>query len=445
MAVGKYKKFADWDKLDSFYGHKIAAFSVIFDNIMSRTFCSCGKTFSGCLNFCDCGNPVQMQFVSYDMDDNFKIIEEVDKTTGEISFYLEDFFFDKKNPKELMLDNSKTLLLKNKGKEYQVYELDNVNYLYEDEVKKYFLKRIPELEFYEDIKFWYDKSVSLGYKIGASLQNIKNFDETNYPILYNDSKIYQYPYLFTCILNELLDGRFEDNSLVNFFEKNMWLDIKYMDIFNYNVYKSCNNSSGYLFCMIKNSITFLEEKIKEPGLFKGKESLLELIYHYVFNHMLTLTEGLSIINNIDSILKNPKSPKCFSWDWKYFDTWGHKASDPLFKDFFKVEYIDFFEIYLKENISLIDNKVDIIMNFIETIRNMTENKIPFKEENFKIKNYNWNFTCQTMAEFYKLPADKVSLFLDMFEKSPIDALELVENRRKLTPKQLNAIIDKLGK
>ena len=71
--------------------------------------------------------------------------------------------------------------------------------------------------------------------------------------------------------------------------------------------------------------------------------------------------------------------------------------------------------------------------------------IPVKADNFKIKNYNWITTNKLMASEYKLPEQKVELFLDMFETNPLESLELISNRKKLTEKQIFALIDKMAK
>lgn len=442
MAVGKYKKFIKWDELENFYGHSIPAFSVTFDNVMSRTFCSCGKTFAGCRETCECGTPVQMHFERYwmlDRDDTAKIYSRT-FPTGETKYFLEFINFSEPNDKELSLTTSKVLLLEVKGKKYEVCDFSKIEYQHRNLVKDFLLKEIPTLNFYEDIKFWYDKAVALDYDIDRILKYLSIFDDVHYPKLHTDLKIYQYPYITLKFLLE----KAKDDSLTNLFVDYCSLSIKYMDVMNYNMYLGIGkgyDENRY----ISNRIYSLKKFETGEKKFNGSDSLLNLIIHYAFNHLLSGKEAITILENLNSIYDNPGNPRFFPYNYKYSYSYYRDKNDPYFDEFFKVEYLEFFEIYLKENISLVENKVDIIYNFIEVIRKMYDNKIPFKEENFKIKNYNWILTSKNMAETYKLPADKVSLFLDVFEKSPIDALELVENRRKLTTKQLNEIINKMSK
>ena len=110
-----------------------------------------------------------------------------------------------------------------------------------------------------------------------------------------------------------------------------------------------------------------------------------------------------------------------------------------YDDFFKNEYLEFFPIYLKENISSL--KSNYFLHFLEKIQIMVNYKIPIKEENFKIRNFNYYMNHALLSEKYRLPQGKVDLFLDMFEVNPLEAMTMVSNRRKLTKKEQDAFLE----
>ena len=74
---------------------------------------------------------------------------------------------------------------------------------------------------------------------------------------------------------------------------------------------------------------------------------------------------------------------------------------------------------------------------------MLDNDIPLKENNFKLKTYNYYLNTFKLAEVYKIPEGKVNLFLDMFEKNPLEATSLIKNRRKLTDKEIEQFLKKI--
>ena len=451
MAVQKFKKVENWELLETFFDCKIPAFSLIIDNVMSRTFCKCGKTYAGLRERCDCENPVTKKFDYCEVSSTAKFYYklETDKygnNEGEMQFFMDRLTFDLSDSSKLRFV-LKTVPIVSIGKDYfieqDVKEARYIRQLEDDFTFDDYLKaNISKHPFYDCFRFWYEINVRKSTSTLECLEQVVDFKKNN-PILYGDSQINQYPYLTSYFLGAYCG--MHDNTLKNLYLKYIGKDEQYMDAVNYYLMKNSKNVYWSNPSTLLQRISFFYDLSDSRNQLKEKKDLLDLVKHYIFNHMLTLVEAYNILNLISSIIENPSRPRQFTYDYKYFDGWNHKKSDPIFEDFFDVSYLDFFDTYLKENISIVEDKIQIVYDFIDRIREMKESSIPIKRDNFKVKNYNWNLTNKKMAEAYKLPESKVSLFLDMFECNPLDALELIENRRKLTPKQIDSIIDKLSK
>lgn len=455
MAIQKYKKVENWNYLEDYLDSQIPAFSIVIDKVMSRTFCKCGKAYVGIKDRCDCGNPVTKTFDYYSVSRTAKFYHsfETDKygnPSGEMQFYMDRLTFDLSDRSKLKFELEKILLFR-VGKDYFIDEdLNSARYTtpYDNQMnlENYVLQNISKHPFYDSFKYWFELRLYSSENLIGLLKNVIQFPSSA-PILYNDAQIKQYPYLAAYFIRK--PGVYGINEeLKTLYQKHIFNDEQYMDVVNYYFMKIKNTSSSVYHSNVTNILNTIKNfsDIKNTeNVFYGKENLFNLINHYILNHMLSLDEAFNILNMLAAIINNPSNPRCFSYDYKYSHSYYHKNCDPFFEDFFDISYIDFFDTYLKENISIIEDKNKFVFDFIDRIRDMKDCSIPIKRDNFKIKNYNWNITNKKMAEFYKLPEDKVSLFLDMFEKNPLDSLELIENRRKLTPKQIDAIIDKLGK
>ena len=70
-------------------------------------------------------------------------------------------------------------------------------------------------------------------------------------------------------------------------------------------------------------------------------------------------------------------------------------------------------------------------------------KIPITKENLKLKNMNYFLNKERLSSTYRIPEDKAECFVDLFEKDPLKAIELLENRRKMTKKQLDSFINEM--
>ena len=173
--------------------------------------------------------------------------------------------------------------------------------------------------------------------------------------------------------------------------------------------------------------------------------------------MISWWEGLKAIKQIDSIQQDLKEtsyrctfPKYFDTEWKYckpetsydWDKEKYKNRED-FREFFDKKYLEFFPIFLKENVS--SYKKDLIPLFIEKIKTMIDYKISIKEENFKVKTFNFLVNQACLGEKYRMPQGKVDLFLDMFEVNPLEAMKLLANRRKLTKKEQEEFLNTMLK
>ena len=199
-------------------------------------------------------------------------------------------------------------------------------------------------------------------------------------------------------------------------------------------------------CNIVSFIKYLDEK---------KTGYEDLMFHYVQNGMILWKEAWGCLEEIYSIQNDLEEGNSYSYsgapmnfpkNWKYFkptsySSWYSSDFDKHidFRSFFRKDYLEFFPIYLKENIA--NRKTTIFLGFIEQIKTMVDHKIPIVANNFKIKTYNFLINQSCLAETYRLPQEKVDLFLDMFEVNPIKAMELIANRRKLTKKEQKDFLD----
>lgn len=453
MAVQKYRKVDGYNVLESFAGTKIPAFSLFINKTFSRTYCSCGKSYAGIKERCDCGNPVTHHFDYNDSASNLKFYckKEVDRDgvkDGKLIIGYSHISFDSSSgyPSTMKIHASKQdiYVISKDGFE----ALNRFPFKWNDYgFYKYVSKCFEEWVHFDEYKFWYEK-IKAFHSGDYAAENSVNF-EYKIPNLYKDPQIYQYPYLTAYYIDE---SRFKTyKNLSDFFTNRVSIDVAHMDIINYylyTIYEKRKNGELSYYDRYSNAETLLKDFQKyTDGSYDGSyiEGSINLINHYVYNHLMALDEAVMIFKLLDGIIENPSKPKNFPYDYKYFTGYYHKDKDPFLIDFFRVEYLQYFEIYLKENVSITTNKANLPYAFIERIRQMTDLKIPIKEDNFKIKNFNWLVTSKKMAPSYKLPENKVELFLDMFETSPIDALELISNRRKLTEKQIFALIDKMAK
>ncbi len=454
MAVQNYRKINSYDKIEKFKGCKVPAFSLFINKTLSRTYCSCGKAYAGIKDRCECGNPVTEHFEYDNSAQNIKFFckKEVDREgnkDGKLIVGYEYLRFDtsKGYPKEMVAEYYKndSFIISKDGFE----KISGFPFRYNDfGFYKFIKKCFKEWVFYNEYSFWFEKLEVFHSDISA-VEMTLNFEYT-YPQIYNDPTIFQYPYLIAYCLDE---SRFSSyKSFKDYFLDRISKDVSHMDILNYYLYTIYEKEKGqkdlYSYGYRTSATNLLCDYIKVTSLsYEGSyiEESVNLIKHYVSNHMLTIAEALSILKLLNSIIDNPTKPKEFSYDYKYFDTYYHKEKDPYLKDFFRVEYLEFFHIFLKENVSIVEEKGLLPYLYIERLRKMKDLGIPVKADNFKIKNYNWITTNKLMASEYKLPEQKVELFLDMFETNPLESLELVSNRRKLTEKQIFALIDKMAK
>lgn len=446
MAIQKFKKVENWENLETFLDKKVHGFSIYWSKQLARTYCKCGKAYVGQIEKCECGNQITESFYFYSGNlqkfySKYKI-DVYGEENSELNIYLKHLKFNS-------LDSNKTLsidiennLICSIGKDY-FKKTSFRSYYNRDEFDNFLHEEIIKHPYYDSFKFWYEKLI---YK-NPYTKNVNNsfnaieriFNlEMDFPKIMKDDKIYQYPYFTAYIISR--DSSYED-SFDDFVNLRFGKDaFEYLECLNYFLmYNDYGRNDINSFFRFKQYI--FENKINCK---KFRDSL-NLINHYVLNHQLLINEAVELLDLVKSIYDKPERPNKFPYYYKYFDHYYRKKTDPLFKDFFKVEYLEFFDTYLKENISICEEKENLIWDFIERIVDMIEAGIPIKRDNFKIKNYNWLYTSEKMAETYKLPEGKVSLFLDWFETNPLEALELVSNRRKLTNKQLDDLIDKLSK
>lgn len=423
----KYKEVQGWNELESFYEKPISGFKIIF-NGFNRTFCKCGEVLNENTEICPKCNNIdflglgeQGHYFSYKTKNLNKITK--DKYGNDV---IETF-------KVSLVINS---INSDKCIEFKQEE-ENIGKLYRNHCER----EVDSQFAINNFKYWNDYEDIFQILETKDLKNLKiamNISN-NFPLFLKDFKIYQYPnfskFLFSEGVSHIKNADFETNM------KYLKIPSEYLSAIDYNLKLQKINYYSF-FSTSKNSLNFIIESIKNKKIF-GFESLLE---HYFVNNLISYLELQTIIEKLLALYEKDKSNDyAFSHDWEYYvpqKVWYKEKKYEgriYFRDFFDISYMDFFEDYFKENI--MNKKELIIESFISQIKFMLDNKIKISKDNLKLKNINFYINKNKLAEVYKIPETKVNFFLDMFEVSPIKALQLIKDRKKLTKKQIDEIIE----
>lgn len=445
--LSKLKEVKGWEVLDDFYGRKIRGINNEFYYL--RSFCRCGDVHNITRESCDkCGNYDFIRIHSHNINyynnsvlliDSKYVHENTTTKSGEyiLTVYEEVLLYE--------IDKDRTFIEFKTEKE-AIIEFHKDKVVVNNPSKKHYALSYLD-KYIDDYQYWNEVEKYL-----KLLNNKKTADKLYHLLLLkqkkvfmNDEKLFQFPH----IARWLISNESVDIKNTSFFEniKNiLHVSEEYFSTLDYEIkedtipmyYLTDNSYYGY--------DRFLENLNKKTY---GIEGLLK---HNIMNHTLCMKNAKSIYEKFISLYNEDKDDRLaqiFGYNWKYYKSTRqiYYYSSLTEEDridlwsFFDKSYLEFFEVYFKENIFRTRLKEFMVEDFVETIKTMIDLKMSIKEENFKLKTYNYYLNKHKFADHYKLPANKVNLFLDMFEVNPLEALELVKDRKKMTKQQLDDFID----
>lgn len=432
MAIKKYLRIKGWDVLDSFFEKEVKGIHMTLEKSFGRAFCRCGETIAsdGSIHKCPkCGNiefeeygshyycsDVVTPAIRHSKDESmcptsYKIYEhrifgDVDAKREVITFTEDNFLLYEFLEREIIETKAAPLR----------YSVNPTG----DNLEEY-IKAWPHFSKIEKfLKSRYSLSVSY---LKDALEIFNTFEKT-----VEDDLYIQYPDLGLCIISHLHEKRakfsFRDNLPLKSYLKLLDVDDEFL-----NVYNEMSQSSGHWRTegifekFYKSGSSWRDEGVyiyKELQSQKDINSIgYELIVPYIKNGVLSLKLGLNLIKKVNGV--------------------NFEKNDFLFGE---ETMEDLFRTYLKENI-IIKGTSTIVDNFFTDIDTLQEMKIPITKENLKLKNMNYFLNKERLSSTYRIPEDKAECFVDLFEKDPLKAIELLENRRKMTKKQLDSFINEM--
>lgn len=466
----------NWDVLDDFYGYELKGLN-LKPNTFERGFCRCGETNAAYSDKCSCGNFSFKKIVNEDetcygnkvetfrdkeiFDTRYSYKIDSDKDGQYFELIKRDIFFKEEASGSLKMNIKETNILKfyenkiilnditysesnidyndvirgplhnliraiNKKNEY---EYDEFNEQGED-ILEYFTNNCQFLvDAYSDfLKYVPDKCKASKYTWRISIWNtnilyktvMAAFTKFCFSELLSDPLIYRYPNILRYFVEDFTNLQLGDFTYNYFYRDEMksWTSLE-------NLFKQAEGYYEIVEFVAKEEKTlstlfntrwhaYLEIYSREDCNLKSflkkvdddEIGLSDMVFHYVRNGMILYYEG-------NKILSQAKSLRDYE--------------------------IELFKIYLKENISNV--KKDLVTNFKNQLELMDKYHIPKTEDNFKVKTFNFLINQACLAETYRLPQDKVDMFLDMFEINPLEAMTLISNRRKMTKKELDAFLE----
>lgn len=444
MAIKKFVKLDGWDVLNDFYDKEVKGIHITIENF-DRVFCKCGETHAsegGIVHKCPkCGNTDFIEYNSdgyyyYPVPEKTKYIDDDTlcpfvykinrvRLYGEITDNRETISFKQEITPEIEFTETEVKIVGSTGRRR-----------YGDSVPIDLIKKWPHFKDFEEIL--------TEEGLEATSENLRKVckKRKNYEEAISDSLYIQYPNLGKTVLNKILEleeskgHTIAHNKPFEYYLRYLNIDMSLLGIYDY--YERKNKTSYYnifsSYGYFSDSKSYYE---KLQDYKKSKCIGYTIVERYIKNGMLDLSIALNLIKNLNEIYSKKPDFRNAPYEFRY------RRNPEMFRKKFSDEDLDLLPVYIHENISL-KSADRLPYDFIEDVITLRELKIPVTAENLKVKNLNYYLNKNRLAEVYKLPADKVECFIDWFEKNPLKAIQLVENRRKLTKKQLDAFIDEIS-
>lgn len=452
MALKKYIKINGWDALDSFYGKKVNGVHLVIETF-DRVFCRCGETHAsegGIVHKCPkCGNT---DFIEYETNsyywgqitDKYKYVADdslcplryninATKLEGEVGVNREAINFNISEHSFVQFDEDNI----------QTFDIPSTRTYYHREtystrdISKDLIKAWPHFPKYEKML----DAENLGLTIDNLQTVCKKVKE--YGNCLNDPLYIQYPYLGKTVLNKVLEDERRSTSAklkkgenFSYYLNAYDIDKEFLSVYDYYQKKNKDSSYRNIFQNVGrwNDSYPLYKKIQMHK--KDNTRGYKIVEKFILNGMVDLDDSCQLIKNIDELFKDNPTFDEYSYEFRRS---GLAAS---FKTDFDEETLSLIDFYIKENITL-KNSNTIVFDFLKDVKTLRELKIKVCEENLKVKNMNYYLNKFRLAETYKLPPDKIECFIDWFEKNPLKAVQLIENRRKVTKKQLDVFLKEM--
>lgn len=461
MALKKFVEIKGWDSLDAFFEKRVEGVHMACENF-DRVFCRCGETHSsegGIVHKCPkCGNT---DFIEYGNDVyNYEVPSKVrytdDTTYAPFKYIINknklsgtrdanrtaiEFTFEVIPKYEFTKDDIKDLepspATPSRSYYYRCYDDDKG--VPAELIKKWdYYEENAELanEFYEEVSV-------------DTLKTVLNIKKIFKDVL-DDDLTKQYPSLSKSVIRQLISSSKDISKIpvgpnLKFYLDMLGIDKDFYSIYDYTERKNDGGYNGIFRNSYRRGYGSSSQPIyKEIQEFKKKKNVgFEILKPYIMNGILALDESIGLCDNIADMYSDNPEFNFLNWDSPYrTDTrWGRSSTPPKrdFKTDFPEEVMDLFPVYVKENISVKKNS-NLCECFINDVNTLREMKIAITADNLKVKTMNYYLNKQRLADTYKLPPDKMQVFIDWFEKNPLKAVSLIENRRKLTKKQLDNFI-----
>lgn len=454
MALKKYTIIKGWDNLETFFNKEIKGVHAVVENF-DRVFCRCGETHSsegGISHKCPkCGNTDFIEYngssdyYQYPVPEKFKYIGDDSlcplqytinqvKLSGKSDSNRSTLEFEiETNPKVIFKEDNLEIFDCSTSRRYGYYSRNYVN-----EVET-LIKAWPHFKDFEEILKEEKKEVTL--------ENLKFIcdRQAQFKVTLADDLYIQYPNLGKAVLEQVMNLKttIKVNQPFSFYLKFFNIDFDLLSVYDYYERK---NASSYN-SIFKSNYNF-GYKVAYEGLQEFKKNKCkgyQIVEKYIMNGLLDLDCAYALIIRLNDIFSTNPKFEYANYDFKYRDGYRRHGETYDFKSDFDDETLALLPVYIKENLSLVSQPQELPLNFIRDVETLRQLKIVVNEDNLKVKNMNYYLNKYRLAETYKLPEDKIECFIDWFEKNPLKAIQLVENRRKMTKKQLDLFIDEISK
>lgn len=421
-----YKELKSWDSLDKFYNEEINGINFENSENFARTFCRCGKVFGEIRKTCSCGRTDFKEIKNNCYGHSYnKLLKRIENSNYIINVERLVLEIHERETLDFSVTNGEALHLKN----LRIINYDKtlIQYISENDIKDY--KHYSELKDFFPLK-------SNRYSLdGSSLVELLMFINS-YPNLYEDNMIWQYKNLFKRLVKSLRveEGKVNKIDFMDLLQKHDIDDMKNLNILNsyasegnyVNDYKLFKTEEHYRFSSVKET---LSDKLKElDNKYKDKESLWVFIRHYLNNGTISVSNGIRLIDFLEQL----KGPASTFNENNYM--WERMRKEEILKKF-DMDWLKYFNFYIKENIFSVDSSRNFLLNFIKDAIALNELGIEVNENNLKQKNINVSLSRSHLLKETNIPEEKVDLFYKHFEESPIKALQLLKDRRQITKKQ----------
>lgn len=459
MALKKFTQIKGWDNLDNFFEKKVQGVHMVCENF-DRVFCRCGETHAsegGIVHKCPkCGNTDFIEYGNTEYNYNIpaKIKYEADETYAPFTYTINKIklsgeVVDDRVSVSFNIDTiPKYKFTKDSIEDVEPAPTTTPRYYYytRDDDRGVPSELIEKWAYYKD-----NAELATEFYGSTSIDSLMNAMKIRkiFGAALEDDLFVQYPSLGKAVLRRyisndtLFTAAVPGKNLEHYFNQ-IGLDKEFYSVYDYSERQNTNGYSGIFKTSYRRGYGSTSNEEWKDLQDKKKENSkgYQILRPYIMNGILDISQGCELCENINDMYSSEPELKFLDWNSPYKPNRGWGASSTPKKNFkasFPDEVLDLISVYIKENIS-VKKDANLCKSFVEDIDTLRDMKIAVMAENLKVKTMNYYLNRERLASTYKLPADKMEVFIDWFEKNPLKAIGLIENRRKLTKKQLDAFL-----